>query len=393
MKKLLSLTVLYYLRFWARRSLEQVKPIIIGVTGSAGKSTCVAAIEVILKTKYQVRTTGTSNSESGLPLSVLGLKMEDYSPLDWIRVLLLAPFSLLIAHCSFDILVCEMGIDELVWPKNMDYLLSIVQPKIGVFLNVLPAHTMQMKSVDNIAAEKGKLIATLPADGTAVVNKNDPRTHIQTRAKTVYFSGDSLSAARAVGRLFDVSLATSHQQLATRFSPPPGRNSIFKGIHNSTIIDSSYNASPVPVLNALHDLSGFHPDNPDTVKKELSRKIAVLGDMRELGDLAPKYHREVAKKAYQVADAVITVGPLCRQFFPQNPKLKAQFDNSFQAGKFLQTFIQPGDVVLFKGSQNTIFLEAAVEMCLANKTDAAKLCRRGKFWDKQRAKFTSLKPQ
>lgn len=107
--------------------------------------------------------------------------------------------------------------------------------------------------------------------------------------------------------------------------------------------------------------------------------------MRELGDFAEEGHKTVATTAYKLADKVITVGSLTKKYFPPNPKLVNQFDNSRQAGIFLQTYLQPGDLVLFKGSQNTIFLETAVEMCLENKEDSPKLCRRGEFWDKKRS--------
>ena len=363
MKKQLSLLILYWLRFWAKLQLSKVNPVVIGVTGSAGKSSTVAAIEAILESKYKVKTTGAANSESGIPLAILGLKMTDYSPLDWLRVIFLAPIA---KTQKYDILIAEMGVDELTPPKNMSYLLTIVQPKIGVFLNALPVHTMQMKSVENIFNEKSKLIKSLPADGTAIINSD---YDIETKAKVIKFKDDAtpIPPALTVGHIFGIDKMP-------KFRLPPSRWSIFSGIHDSTIIDSSYNASPIPMINALEMLKK-HPGK---------RKIAVLGDMRELGDLALKYHREIAQKAYESADTVITVGPLCQQFFPKNSKLVAQFTNSLQVGKFLLTFVKKGDVVLFKGSQNTIFLETAVEMCLAHKTDAAHLCRRGKFWEKQR---------
>ena len=78
MKKFFSNFVLYYLRFFAKLKLAKINPIVIGVTGSAGKTSCVAAIEAILKTKFKVKTTGAANSESGIPLEILGLKMNDY---------------------------------------------------------------------------------------------------------------------------------------------------------------------------------------------------------------------------------------------------------------------------------------------------------------------------
>lgn len=368
--KVFSLAVLNYLRILAKIQLLKNNPTIIGVTGSAGKSSTVAAIETALKQKYSVKSTGTANSESGIPLSILGLKMTDYSPLDWLRVILLTPVQLLFYWPKSDIFIAEMGIDSLTPPKNMGYLLSIAQPKIGVFLNVLPVHTEQMRSIDAIATEKGKLISRLPEDGFALVNKNDPKTHIKTTAQIVYFDGTALGAANAIAKILSAPAIKS-------FPLPPGRGQTFAGINGSKLIDSSYNASKIPMLLALETLS----------KTAGKRHIAVLGDMRELGALAASEHRAVAKEAYRSADVVLTVGPLTRKYFPKSPKLLAQFVTSWQAGKFLQNFLKPGDVALFKGSQNTIFLETAVEMCLANRADASKLCRRGKFWDKQREKY------
>lgn len=359
-KKQLSLFILYYLRFFAKLKLNQTRPIIIGVTGSAGKTSCVAAIEAILKTKFKVKTTGAANSESGIPLAILGLKMSDYSFFDWLKVIFLAPSSL-VTRISYDILVCEMGIDELTWPKNMEYLLTIVQPKIGVFLNALPVHTLQMKNIENIFAEKSKLIKSLPADGTAVINSD---YEIETKAKVIKFKDDGspIPPALVVGKIFGI-------EKMPKFELPAGRDRVFDGINSSKIIDQSYNSSPIPTQNALARLS-----------KESGRKIAVLGDMRELGELAQKEHKTLADIARRNADVIITVGPLWKKF----TKFENQFDNFYQAGKFLQSFIKRGDVILFKGSQNTIFLEGAVEMCLKNKSDAAKLCRRGKFWERQR---------
>ncbi len=360
MKRILSLFVLYYLRFFAKLKIAKINPTIIGVTGSAGKTSCVAAIQAILKTKYTVKTTGSANSESGIPLAILDLKMNDYSVFDWIRVILSAPF---FTTKKCDIFVAEMGIDSLEAPKNMEYLLSIIQPKIGVFLNALPVHTEQMKSVQNIFEEKSKLIKSLPAGGTAVINSD---YDIETKAKVIKFKDDGtpIPPALAVGKIFGIN-----KNKIPDFVLPAGRGNVFEGLNNSTIIDSSYNSSPVPTANALKKLKEFQ-----------NRHIAVLGDMRELGNLAEDEHKKLAEIAKKSADVIITVGPLFKQF----TTFDNQFDNFWEAGKFLQTIIKKGDVILFKGSQNTIFLEGAVEMCLKNKSDISKLCRRGTYWDNQR---------
>ena len=384
-KGILARAILEYLKFFAKLRLAQINPTIIGVTGSAGKSSCVAAIEAVLKDKYKVKTTGTTNSESGIPLAILDLKLVDYSQLDWLRVFVLAPVQIIkfLIHTSkFEILVCEMGIDELTPPKNIGYLLTIVKPTVGVFLNVLPVHTQQMKSVENIAKEKGKLISSLPANGTAVLNASDEEVmkfSKKTVATVVTFKDDltPIPPAMAVAKVFGLDETQARESLKKNLRMPPGRDTVLAGIYDSMIIDSSYNASPIPMFAALDQLK----------KVPGKRKVAVLGDMRELGDLAEKYHQLVGHKAVESADQIITVGPLSKAYYQKSKKLAGQFDNFHQAGNFLQSFIKPGDVILFKGSQNTIFLEGAIEMCLKNKSDAAELCRRGKFWEKQRQKI------
>src|SRR3989344_7525274 len=133
--------ILYYLRFFARLQLRKFHPLIIGVTGSAGKSSCVAAIECVLTGKRQIKATKQLNSETGIPLAILDIAMEDYTPADWLKAMLLAPAKILTNWKRFDTFVVEMGIDSPVPPKNMEYLLTIVQPAMGVFLNVAGAHT------------------------------------------------------------------------------------------------------------------------------------------------------------------------------------------------------------------------------------------------------------
>lgn len=303
MKKQLSLLILYWLRFWARIKLNRINPVIIGVTGSAGKSTCVAAIEAIIKSKYIAKTTAGANSESGIPLSILDLKMIDYSLPDWVRVCLLAPIRCTLYAVPYDVLVCEMGIDSLTPPKNMGYLLSIIQPKIGVFLNVLPVHTQQMESTTKIATEKGKLIRSLPKDGAAILNADDPLVISfakKTKAKVLTFGkfnstsisvsnlnldlnpnyfltadyGYTLAAAIAVGKALGFNQTTSIQQLVSSLQLPPGRGSIFSGINNSLLLDSSYNASPTTVLSALQLL-----------KKELFLKRTLLFGIENVAQL------------------------------------------------------------------------------------------------------------
>jgi UDP-N-acetylmuramoyl-tripeptide--D-alanyl-D-alanine ligase len=169
---------------------------------------------------------------------------------------------------------------------------------------------------------------------------------------------------------------------------PAGRCQIFHGIKNTFILDSSYNSSYVPAASSL------------TLLKKIAskRKIAILGDMRELGKLSAKEHKKLALKATETADLVITVGPLMQKYF--NPEFTANkksnqeiysFDTTKEALNFIKhddyIVLNDGDTILIKGSQNTLLLEIIVEDLLKNKKDKKYLCRRGKFYDNERLKL------
>lgn len=421
MKKIVALAVLYYLRFWAKLRLAGFNPRVIGVTGSVGKTSTCRAILAILADKYSCHYSEHANSESGIPLDLLGITPLDYSAGDWLRMLILAPLALLKGKPGYGIYIAEMGVDLPVWPKNMDYLLTILRPEIGVFLNARLVHSENFKNLEEIAREKGKLIENLPPRGSAVVNADDQLAReysakctckmiLYGRAQDanmhildVHSSGQGFSlefaildknyrlnlpgqilnpgysevflAAIAVGMVMGIEIKEAISALERNFRLPPGRMSAISGLYGSILIDSSYNASKSSVLAALEVLATYKD----------KRKIALLGDMRELGDAAAGEHGEVAKTAREIADLVLTVGPLTKKYFP--PEIK-NFPNSYEAGKYLREIISKNDVVLIKGSQNTIFLEKAVEMLMAHPEDADKLlCRRGEFWEKKRNNY------
>lgn len=178
-----------------------------------------------------------------------------------------------------------------------------------------------------------------------------------------------------------VEITKAITAIEDNFLLPPGRMSIFKGINNSTIIDSSYNSSSLPLLDTLEFL------NKIGNKK---RKLAILGDMRELGIVSKELHEEAARKIMETTDLTILIGPLMKEFtYPilkENHFKATSFENFTDAASYILQSVKSGDMILVKGSQNTLFLERVVEMLLKNKEDVKKLCRRGDFWDKLRAK-------
>lgn len=446
MKKQIQSLVLAYLRFFAKKALKRHQPTIIGIAGSVGKSSTRNAIEAILKDHFPTKCVG--NSETGIPLGVLGMKPTDYSVSNWLTMLIKAPLNTNFLKGT-QYLIAEMGIDEPDPPKNMDYLLTILKPDIAVSLNVSATHSMQFDKtvtannltyedrlkevIKNIALEDIKIITQsnckvgiYNADDLNIANQIESRN---LEAKILTFGADKVSditytgyQVSLKGTSFDFSVRQDgrHQKLNLNFTSyilpleyregfasailvalqtglslkqikiaieanyqtPKSRSSLFRGINDSVIIDSTYNASKASTLAFLNLIS--------ILKKETKRPVTFLfGDMRELGDESRIEHEAVAQKVIGIVDHLYLVGPLTREFVlpiiqKKEEELKEVrwFDNSYRAGEYLRDNLAPNTILLAKGSQNTIFLEEAVKQILEDKKDEKNLCRQDNYWEK-----------
>ena len=399
MKKSVILLLLNYLRFFARLQLFKIKLLnpklkIVGITGSAGKTSTLLASQAALTPNFRVKTNYGGNSESGIPLNILGFKNPDFSLLSWLKIAILTPFKLLTNWKIYDIYLLEMGIDSAKSPKNMPYLLSIVKPDIGIFLNVTSVHLENFSSLDKIAEEKAKLVNTAKI---AIINKSDPLVKKYTKNKNTltikplkidipnFFLPDiyniSLGAALAVAKTINLETSIAINNLKNNFQLPPGRSSILKGLNNSTLIDSSYNSSPLATAEMLNFLSSYP-----------SPKIALLGDMRELGAASELAHQNLYKTALKSADQIISVGPETSRYF--GPKAK-KFLYWWQAADYLKNNLPENSTILIKGSQNTIFLEELVkELIPTNKLKYyltnQLICRQSPYWLKTKTIFKTL---
>jgi len=154
---------------------------------------------------------------------------------------------------------------------------------------------------------------------------------------------------------------------------------LFEGIKNTIIIDSSYNAQPIAMIDALDFLSNLGRNK---------RKVAILGDMRELGKESEKMHQIVANEIIKNVDFPILIGPLMKKYvvpiLKKEKKDYKSFNNFTEAKDFILNSIKENDIILVKGSQNTLLLERVVEMLLKDKKDIEKLCRRKSSWEKKR---------
>jgi UDP-N-acetylmuramoyl-tripeptide--D-alanyl-D-alanine ligase len=367
MQKHLALFVLNYLRFFAKLQISKLKILnpklkIIGVTGSAGKSSVVYTLDHVLSSKYSTITTKNYNSESGLPLSLLNLKIKNYSIFNWLQILFLTPIKLLTSWSKIDFIITEMGIDSLLPPKNMDYLLSIIKPDIGIFTSLSTVHMANFKNnIDNIGQEKAKLINSLPSSGYAIFNP-DLKKYIKTKAQVINIKPgiQTKEIASIVGKLFGIKANFTNLQL------PPSRRSILKGKNNTTLIDSSYNSSLVAVTEMLKLLATYP-----------SPRIAILGDMREIGQKSNEEHKKLYQIAQKYADTIIGVGPETQKIFK----------TTYQYWWQIPTNFPKNSTILIKGSQNTIYLEELVKKLLKNKSDQKLLCRQSPYWQKIKQNF------
>lgn len=449
MKQTLASFLLYYFRVLAKIQLLKNRPLVIGITGSAGKTTVMHAVEAVLQDHYQLKVSTKANSQSGLSLNILGLNPTSFSAFDWLRLVLLAPLKLLTNWEKYQVYVAEMGIDGPDEPANMEYLLKIVTPTIGVFTSVTLVHAQafdhlvterdvkkrELALKTAIAGEKAKLITRLPANGSGIYNADDPviaaacaATHAQhiafgttnkavVRLVTTRWPSDggtqfvlkhngqeavialkqyllpehyglSFAAAAAVGAALGYTVVQSAEALQHHFILPPGRATLIPAINGATILDSSYNSAPAPLLD-FFDLLATLKQRKTAAVVSSGRLVGLLGDMRELGKLSGYEHTRIAKRAGEVLDAVYLVGPEMREHaFPVLKKANVPvfwFVSATAAAQQLKKDLRPDDLLLVKGSQNTILLEIAIEQLMAHPENAeALLCRRGTFWNDQR---------
>lgn len=413
------------LRLMAKAVLWRYRPTIVGVTGSVGKTSTKEAIFAVLSTKYRVRRNEKNyNNEIGIPLTVMGMETGGKSLFKWALNLLRWLYMLVLPTKYPEVLILEFGVDR---PGDMGYLTSFIRPNVSVVTNISSSHIEFFKTLEGIAKEKKGLVDVLQEDEYAILNADDERVirmGEKSKAKVISygfgedakvqasnvsynydernrpeglsfrlsFDGKTLPirlknvlaphqvnaalAGISVGIAMKINLVEAAQGLE-KISLPLGRLNIIEGIKNSIIIDDTYNASPVSTVAALG------------VLKELrsSRKIAVLGDMLELGEETENGHRTVAKATLESGASLILLVGKRMKFAEEELKSRRSgefefelFDNPVDAGIRLRELVAPGDLILVKGSQG-MRMEKVVEQVIADPLLAEeKICRQSKEW-------------
>jgi UDP-N-acetylmuramoyl-tripeptide--D-alanyl-D-alanine ligase len=354
---------------------NQHHPRVIGITGSVGKTTTKELVAAVLARRYHtLRSRGSYNNEIGVPLTLLEL-----TP-------------------AYERVVLEMGMYDV---GEIAELAQIARPHVGVVTNVGPVHLERAGTMERIAQAKAELVEALPPDGTAILNYDDPLVKgmaERTQAQILYYGLSpraDLWASHIQGMGLEGIRFRLHYERETLHLRVPllGRHSVHtalraaavglvegenwqeiieglqggmpqlrlvavEGIKGSTVLDDTYNASPqstLAALNLLDELDG--------------RKIAVLGDMLELGSYEEKGHRMVGRRVIDSVDVLITVGRLAHVIaeeaqtwgFPASEAYT--LDENSQAIELLKQIVAPNDVILVKGSR-AVHLEEVV-MALA----------------------------
>ncbi len=395
MTQLLKKLAIYILSLEACILLKRFKPTVIAITGSVGKTTTKDLIVTILKEKYTVRGSIKSyNSETGIPLTILGLLSGWHSATKWFSILLQGLWRAITIRQYPTMLVLEAGIEE---PGDMARVVKLIQPDMTVLTQLAetPVHVAQFENRQALYDEKELLITATKERGTLVFNINDSYQHpmverAHATIRRVSFGGEegsmvrcvnrmpivedgkpvgsevtlairgtnetffipgalgfgvmnSLIAAVTVGVLCNVSVESMRRSVAS-YTTPPGRMRIVPGVQGSTILDDSYNASPIAAVCALEELGFF---------KE-SKRIVVFGEMIQLGDATQRAYTRIGEVAAECADIVVTVGegafPIAESAVTQGAKVY-RMENSTAAKQVLDDIIDEKTVVLFKGSQ------------------------------------------
>ncbi len=345
----------------ARCVRNKYRPLVAAITGSNGKTTVKELVAAMCHAHAPTaRSQGSFNNAVGLPLSLLAISGNERY------------------------VVLEMGMNS---PGEIDYLAGIATPDVGLITNVGPAHIGPMGSFEAIGRAKAELWRHLRPDGTAVIAGSDPmvvrytgdlRCHritfgsedrhnvhplaeeegmlrVSVMGKVINLplpgpgphAGENLLAALATAAALGVD-----PEMAARYkpfyAPPPGRLQVLMAPGGITIIDDTYNANPASMrvaIEVLKDLEG-------------RRKLAVLGEMAELGDHAALEHREVGKAA-AFSDFLLCSGEHAIDYSNgakeagMRDNLVVTAEDAMGLARPLREIVREGDVILVKGSRVT----------------------------------------
>ena len=416
LKKILYFPLASYFRFFARIRLKKWHPRIIVITGSSGKTTLLHLIESQLQTKALY--SHHANSSYGIPFHILGLERKTLAVYEWIGLFFKAPFYAFKKSPREKLYVVEADCDR---PGEGKFLAEFLRPEVTLWVSISKTHSMNFDELvttgifktieDAIAHEFGYFIEY--TSHTVIVNADSPyinsqlsrtKMAIQKIHKKQLLNNYSVSQSTTTFTInhkkckfsyllpetavYGITLCLSLMKYLrepiddsfSHFTLPPGRSSRFKGIRDTTIIDSTYNANLSSMTTILELFE----------KLPLTKKWIIAGDMLEQGKSEKEEHEKLAHILSQnCCERIILMGKRVSQYtFPLLNKKKTiptvAFQTPIEVLQYLQKNIIGGETLLFKGAR---FLEGVIENLLENKKQVSQLVRREKVWEKRRKQW------
>ena len=416
MKKIARSIIVAILGFQVRRLRRKHDFKVVAVAGSIGKTSTKFAIARVLGQKFRVRfQEGNYNDLVTIPLVFFGEHEPSlFNPLAWLKTIISCELKIHRKY-EYDVVIVEVGTDG---PGQIAAFERYLHADVTVLTSITPEHMENFTDLDAVALEELSVqdysdVVLVNADLTdkkyidfiervETYSLHAPATYkvsefafqpdgvtfrLTKRGKTLL---DAKHASISEPHLYSLTAAVSVADWLgmqpdeivaglTKVKPVSGRMQSLKGIKSSTIIDDSYNASPEAVKAALETL--YRIDAP--------QKIALLGNMNELGVFSEEAHREIGAfcDSKQLSE-VITLGPDANEFLAMAAKQAGckvtQFDTPYKAGAYLKQIIENGAVILVKGSQNRVYAEEAIKAILADPNDVDKLVRQSPEWLKKK---------
>lgn len=432
MKSLLKKIIIFILQYEAKLALKKYKPRTVLIAGSVGKTTTKDAVFSVLSAKYFVRKSEKSfNSEIGLPLAILGLQNAWNNPFLWFTNIIEGLIVTLLKNTYPHWLVLEVGVDR---PGDMERVVSWLPADMVILTRLpdVPVHVEFFPSPEAVAEEKAKIIETLKPGGTLILNGDDENVlqaaEQYPEVKTIEYGmgkkndviGMKYGIASKQKVPQGIRFAVRHTDQAgedktenfelhgvlgrqhlypvlagvsagiaegmelplikaglANYVPPRGRMNILPGVKKTTIIDDSYNSSPVAVEEALRLLEQVQVGG---------RKIAVLGDMMELGKFSIEEHKRIGGLVKGAADMLVTVGFRARHIaegalnMGMHGSKVFQYEDVDQAGEELEPMLQEGDLILAKASQSIRLEKLVADIMAEPERQEELLVRQDREW-------------
>ena len=417
MKNIILRFIYFVLASYARKVIAKHHPFVIGITGSVGKTSTKEAVYQILVDEYKEnvrKTTGNLNAEIGIPLTILGYTSTP-NKFAWPFFLVGAYFKTLVKNYP-KYLVLEMGVEH---KGDIRYFGSIVKSNIGVITSTAPVHLANFKNAAELVDEKVSLLEEVLRPGKVIINADDENlsklqderivsigiesNNIDIKAENINLDLEGTSyrimttgqnimikskllgrqtiysqlIAFALGQIIGIQSLKIKKSLE-KLPPVNGRMRLIDGKNGIKIIDDTYNANPASVKAALDAISSI---------KYQKRKVAILGNMNELGEYEKEAHFEAGAYARERVDLAVFVGQNAEKMVEgyQDKKTFLTFKKRDDLIKSIDDILQTGDLVLIKASQNKNYFEEVVKHLMEQPQKAGELLvRQSNFWLKKK---------